>query len=188
MYCLFVDLGRPTNYDLSKNQLRHFTFVPLYQQQPTSFNRSSSLHINILNTFCVVFVLWSLLPSRAFFFFVSFLRHSCSKKFLWRLKVHTVWVELLQHCGDYWSSCLVHKDLYYFFKMHAKWRHVGASQVESIPQKNNMYTTGLLCAVQILFYLTRLHFQVSVLSNFPDLQIWVLMRLFVLRSGFEASH
>ena len=25
--------------------------------------------------------------------------------------------------------------------MHAKWRHVGASQVESIPQKNTMYTT-----------------------------------------------
>ena len=25
--------------------------------------------------------------------------------------------------------------------MHAKWCHVGASQVESIPQKNNMYTT-----------------------------------------------
>ena len=27
--------------------------------------------------------------------FLSFLRHSCSKKLLWRLKVHIVWVELL---------------------------------------------------------------------------------------------
>ena len=25
--------------------------------------------------------------------------------------------------------------------MHAKWRHTGVSQVESIPQKNNVYTT-----------------------------------------------
>ena len=44
----------------------------------------SSLHNNILNAFCLVFVLWSLLlPSRAF----SFLRHSCSKKFQWRWNI-----------------------------------------------------------------------------------------------------
>ena len=52
----------------------------------------SSLHNIILNTFCVILVLWRLLESGLSF---SFLRQSCSKKFLWRLKVHIVWVELL---------------------------------------------------------------------------------------------
>ena len=27
--------------------------------------------------------------------------------------------------------------------MYAKWRHVGVSQVELIPQKNNVYTTSI---------------------------------------------
>ena len=29
----------------------------------------------------------------------------------------------------------------YFLKLHEKWRHTGVSQVETIPQKNTMYTT-----------------------------------------------
>ena len=52
--------------------------------------KCSSLHNIILNMFCVILVLWRLLESGLSF---SFLRHSFSKKFLWRQKVQIEWVD-----------------------------------------------------------------------------------------------
>ena len=62
---------------------------------------SSSLHNIILNVFHVILVLWRLLFLVEAF---SFLHHSCSKKFLWRWKVHIVWVGLYTKSVSYLSQ------------------------------------------------------------------------------------
>ena len=76
------------------NQYKHILWAQLDNLSKNQGNiiQGSSLHNIILITFRVILVLWRLLETGLSF---SFLRHSCSKKFLWRLKVLIVWVDCL---------------------------------------------------------------------------------------------
>ena len=73
----------------------------MWREEGTDIKKKSSLHNIILNVFRVILVLWRLLFLVEAF---SFLHHSCSKKFLWRWKVHIVWVGLYTKSVSYLSQ------------------------------------------------------------------------------------
>ena len=63
--------------------------VCLFETKNVFSNVHSSLHNIIYNSFRLVLILWRLLNPAFSFFLDPSLRHSCSKKFLWRLNSHS---------------------------------------------------------------------------------------------------